>query len=231
MSTDLKLGIIDNLNYDLTLTSNDVISFGIISIIPPTTIVFSDQFIYDNLLNRDNIFSLHFRNFAPEPLYINKTYNFRLVNRQPFESSLILDENMTTTLNGNFNPNANAVLINKDFELVTSSRQVIQKVLQRVNTIKGEWLLNTQEGLPWFDELLGSKGLGNISFRERRSLFEVYMKQLITETEGVRGLVEFRSQIDRVNRNVTFTYRIETDFNTIENGILGFDIPFGGLDG
>ena len=138
MAVDLRLGIIRNGNYDLTLSSNQIPPFTIFSITPPTRITFVEPFNTDIPLDENNMFSAHFSNFAPEPLCLDTTYNFMGITPNPFTVDLILDDNNNQTLNGNFTPSSRINVINRDLSLVNDSEQVIQKVVQRVNTIKGE---------------------------------------------------------------------------------------------
>lgn len=101
---------------------------------------------------------------------------------------------------------------NRDIQLVTDSDQVNQKIIQRLNVLKGEWFFNETLGIPWRD-LTSQKGLTN---NQRIENLEIYILWTITQTEGVLSVSSFDSNYDRINRTLEISYSVVTVFDEIE---------------
>jgi len=95
-------------------------------------------------------------------------------------------------------------LINKDFYITTElSRYVLQKLRIRLGMFKGEYYLNINKGLPYFDSILIKNP--NISYIE--DLFKIE----INTCPGIEELLSFILTIDKNTRElfVDFTAKLE----------------------
>ena len=86
-----------------------------------------------------------------------------------------------------------------DLQLVSGIDLIRQRLKQRLLTIRGEWFLNQEIGLPWFNEI---NAKGTPEGRIRALLIEE-----ITETEGVLSLETF--QLDYNSRTRTMLVQFE----------------------
>jgi len=90
------------------------------------------------------------------------------------------------------------------------SEAVRQNVIQRILTIKEEWFLNLEQGLPWFTELHGM----NVPL----PLVRARLVESILSTPGVEALLSIRVFVIRDRHlGVEFEYRdIYGDMKRIE---------------
>lgn len=87
-----------------------------------------------------------------------------------------------------------------DLVIVSGVDLIRQRIKQRLLTIQGEWFLNTEIGLPWFEQIIG-KGA------EQQQIEALIIRQ-ITETEGVDALIEFDLTFDRRARHIVILFRV-----------------------
>ena len=87
-----------------------------------------------------------------------------------------------------------------DLILVDEVDLIRQRIKQRLLTIQGEWFLNTDIGLPWFDQILGKGG--------DQEQINALLIQQIAETEGVDALIEFDLTINRSTRVAVCNFRV-----------------------
>lgn len=95
-------------------------------------------------------------------------------------------------------------LINKDFYITTEfSRYVSQKLRIRLSMFKGEWYLNINKGLPYFESIWIKNP--NVSYIE--DLFKIE----ITTCPGIEELLSFNLTIEKSTRElfVDFTAKLE----------------------
>jgi hypothetical protein len=86
--------------------------------------------------------------------------------------------------------------------LVDSPEAVAQAVVTRLELWRGEWFLDTEEGTPYRDGILG-KG----STPAGR---EALLRKRILETPGVISLAEFSAAFDGDARSLSVSARIES---------------------
>lgn len=85
---------------------------------------------------------------------------------------------------------------------------VAQDVMTRLKLWKGQWFLDTEEGTPWIQEILG---------KHRGA--DAVIKKRIVETEGVKSLDDFEAILNPDTRVLTIAATITTiygDTATIE---------------
>ncbi len=87
-----------------------------------------------------------------------------------------------------------------DLPLVRDVDLIRQRLKQRILTILGEWFLDTEIGLPWFQEF-SEKG---VDLDRVRAL----IIQQIVETEGVTDLVEFNLELNKRTRRLQVSFRV-----------------------
>lgn len=97
---------------------------------------------------------------------------------------------------------------NGDFRLTpTEQLSIRQKLIIKLSTFKGEWFLDDQLGIPYYEAVLG-KG-------RSQATIDAIFKRAILETEGVKGIVSFQSNITKQREYVMrFTAR------TVEDDVL-----------
>ena len=82
---------------------------------------------------------------------------------------------------------------------------VAQCCMTRLALWRGTWFIDTQEGTPWIQQILG-----------KHEAVDVVLRNRILETEGVIGLEEFESVLDPDARRITVQATINTQFGIAE---------------
>jgi hypothetical protein len=88
--------------------------------------------------------------------------------------------------------------------LANSPETVAQAVRTRLELWAGEWFINTADGTPWPDDMLGK--------RFQRSNPDSAIKSRILGTPGVTELVEYSSAFDGETRKFSVTAKINTAY-------------------
>lgn len=97
-------------------------------------------------------------------------------------------------------------LIDKDFKITTDlSRYVSQKLRIRLSFFLGEWYLNINKGIPYFESVFVKNP--NISFIEDLIIFE------ITTCPGVEELLELNLTVEKSTRELIIDFKAR-----LENG-------------
>lgn len=76
---------------------------------------------------------------------------------------------------------------------------VAQCVATRLSLWRGQWFIDTEEGTPWIQEVLG-----------KRSAVEAVLRERILETPGVQELNSFEAIFDPDTRRITIAATIST---------------------
>ncbi len=87
-----------------------------------------------------------------------------------------------------------------DLPVVRGVDLIRQRLKQRLLTILGEWFLNADIGLPWFQEF-SQKGVDDDRVR-------ALILRCIAETEGVSEIVEFDMRLSRRSRRLIVNFRV-----------------------
>lgn len=82
---------------------------------------------------------------------------------------------------------------NGKFKIVSGSDEVRQRVKVALYHYQGEYFLNTPNGVPWHDGLLGLKG-------NKNTLSNTIRKKIL-EVPGVIRIIEFRLTYDSASRS------------------------------
>lgn len=85
---------------------------------------------------------------------------------------------------------------------------VAQAVKTRLLLITGEWFLDTTEGTPYLQEVLG---VGT------KPIYDAAIRERILDTEGVNSLVDYSSDLNPTTRKLSVNATIDTIYG---NAIL-----------
>ena len=102
--------------------------------------------------------------------------------------------------------NYNHDLTIKDFDLcLTRDKQIMrQRIMQALLAFKGDWFLNVELGMPYYQEILGQKH----SIETARAIFTAEIKKI----DGVKELSELNIQLDDETRGLI------VEFTVIDSG-------------
>ena len=109
-------------------------------------------------------------------------------------------------------------IVDGDFKLTpTEHLSIRQKLIIKLLTYQGEWFLSSEEGLPFFQSILGKN-------RSKETIATIY-KRAILSTEGVLEIVSFRSNITP-QREYVMQFVVRTVEDTVLEPIelSGFNI-------
>lgn len=91
--------------------------------------------------------------------------------------------------------------------LQNSAEAVAQSVMTRLALWQGQWFIDTDEGTPWIQGVLG-KG----------DFAESLIKERILATQGVLSISEFESILNPDTRSMAITVTIETEYGSATLG-------------
>ncbi|EFH3308724.1 TPA: hypothetical protein HNJ18_02715 [Escherichia coli] len=93
-----------------------------------------------------------------------------------------------------------------DSWLTDSPEAVAQAIKTRFELWYGQWFLDTTEGTPWIQSVLG---------KQRPEVYNLAIKKRILETQGVSSITYFSSTVNSTTRRVVFTATVETLWGTM----------------
>lgn len=96
-------------------------------------------------------------------------------------------------------------LVNGDLFLCSDERVVSQLVEARLRLFLGEWFLDLREGIPYFEQVF----IKNPDMTVVRSL----LSKVVTDTPGVKDLLEASFTFDREERILYYDIRILSDLD------------------
>lgn len=100
----------------------------------------------------------------------------------------------------------------RDFA-VDSPTSVAQAILTRLLLFMGEWFLNTNDGMPWFQEVLGHP--------YRSGIPDAAIRQRIIGTPYTTQLLDYRSNYSSANRILTVSAKVFTAFGQVTRAPVG----------
>lgn len=114
--------------------------------------------------------------------------------------------------------NNDIYFVNKRLAIVSGSNsdeEIAQRIRIRLKFFKDEWFLNSEHGIPYFQDILGSKDL---DFNIIESIF----REQILQVQGVREIVESSIDYDKNKRKVNYLVNIISINNSVitENLVL-----------
>lgn len=99
--------------------------------------------------------------------------------------------------------------------LVNSPETVRQSVQTRLGLLQGEWFLDSTEGTPWFQGIIG-KGTNKT--------YDLVLQTQILRTQGVVSIVEYQSSVDVNSRNLTVAGLLMTIYSVTKPVAFGVKI-------
>lgn len=84
-----------------------------------------------------------------------------------------------------------------------SADGVAQNVVTRLALWQGTWFIDTDEGTPWLQRVLG-----------KRTAVEAIIRNRILQTPGVRELTSFQAILDPDTRRISVQATITTDYGS-----------------
>lgn len=94
------------------------------------------------------------------------------------------------------------VIVNGDLTLTTGLDRVKQHLSQRFKLFFGEWFLDTERGVPYFQDIYRKNPDGDV--------VDATFKKVVTQTPGVVNLQEFSIDYDNATRSITVKLRALT---------------------
>ncbi|OON35594.1 hypothetical protein BTJ39_22215 [Izhakiella australiensis] len=92
-----------------------------------------------------------------------------------------------------------------DTWLINSPETVAQAVKTRFLLWYGQWFLDTTEGTPWMQSVLG---------KQKPEVYNLAIRQRILDTQGVKSILAFGTTVNTSSRRVIFTATIDTIYGT-----------------
>lgn len=92
-----------------------------------------------------------------------------------------------------------------DTWLINSPETVAQAIKTRFLLWYGQWFLDTTEGTPWIQSVLG---------KQKPETYNLAIRQRILETRGVNSIQSFDTTLNTSSRRVVFTATIDTIYGT-----------------
>lgn len=102
-----------------------------------------------------------------------------------------------TFVNG---PDISSILVTKQANIVA------QRLTIRLRTFLGEWFLNTEYGVPYFERIL-RKGVNKITV-------DNILREKILEEQGVLEIESFSSEFNPAARNYSCSFQVKTASGT-----------------
>ena len=102
-------------------------------------------------------------------------------------------------------------LTDNTLTLIEGVQRVTQNLLIRLRAFRGEWYLDRNFGLPFYEKILVKNPDGGLI----RSLF----KAVIIGTEDVLELTRFEAEFDSSTRQLSITFTCETAFGTVSGEV------------
>jgi hypothetical protein len=90
-----------------------------------------------------------------------------------------------------------------DIQVCEGADALRQRLLIKLNTFRGEWFLNTEFGVPYFQEIFIKN--------PELDVLEAAFKDQIMGTAGVKTLEKFELDYDAATRRLSLSFEVGTD--------------------
>ena len=100
------------------------------------------------------------------------------------------------------------VFADRDLATVSGSELVAQRLQVALQLFKGEWFLDADAGIPWYQEVL-EKGVPT-------TVVDSILRKQIVATEGVNRILKYTSSIDAATRIVSVAFTVDTVYGPVE---------------
>jgi hypothetical protein len=92
--------------------------------------------------------------------------------------------------------------------IVSGSELVTQRLQVALQLFKGEWFLDADAGIPWYQEIL-EKGVDV-------TVVDSILRKQILATEGVNRILTYSSSIDAATRIVSVAFTVDTVYGPVD---------------
>jgi hypothetical protein len=99
-------------------------------------------------------------------------------------------------------------LTSGDFVFVDESYRVAQAVETTLRTLRGEWFLNTDAGVPYFQNVLGGRMVS-------KDEYDAIMKAAIVGVDDVNRILAYESTFNHRARDYEVSFKADTTFGPI----------------
>jgi len=109
------------------------------------------------------------------------------------------------------NSNNDFYFDNKKLAIITGNNtdeEILQRIKMRLRFFKDEWFLNSEHGLPYFQDILGTK---NLDF----NIVESILREQILSVQGVKEIVESSIDYDTNKRQFEYSVNLISINNTV----------------
>lgn len=102
-----------------------------------------------------------------------------------------------------------------DFTFVDEALRVAQAVQVALRTFRGEWFLNVNTGVPYFQSILGKKVLTTTAE------FDSVIKAAVLDVADVNRILAYSSSYNQTTRVYSVAFTADTTFGPIDySGVL-----------
>ena len=101
--------------------------------------------------------------------------------------------------------NHDLALVDMNLFLCSDARAIQAHVEARLRFFLGEWFLDTREGVPYYQEILVKN--------PDVSVVQTLLFRAVSETPGVKDLLEVEMSYDPSARTLFYSFRCSTDVN------------------
>lgn len=106
--------------------------------------------------------------------------------------------------------------------IVTGDNEVLQRLWIRLNRELGEWFLNTEVGLPWYQNGYGMLG----SKPSRKNDIDLLIRREINTTEGVSQILKYNTIYTTASREYAVYCLIELESQRTIDVTFGVNMDF-----
>jgi hypothetical protein len=100
-------------------------------------------------------------------------------------------------------------IVNFDLQLTDNNTTLKQLLKQELKTFKGDWFLDVDKGLPYYQEILGQRN----SIDAVRSIFI----EAIKSVDGVEEIIDLELNLDGKNRTLEIKFTVLDAFSQTLN--------------
>ena len=91
--------------------------------------------------------------------------------------------------------------------LISDAEYVSQSILTRLKMFKGEWFLDTEAGVPWFQDILKRNPSDEYT--------SLLIKSEILSVDGVDRISSFNLERDNNTRKLSISFTVETSSGSV----------------
>lgn len=103
------------------------------------------------------------------------------------------------------------LVIGTDLSLSTGLDAIAQGIKVRLLTVRGEWRLNLDSGVPYYEDILGQR------FDQTR--IHAAIREAILSTPGVRDIISLESSFDGATRTLSVAWEVTSIYGTIADSL------------